>query len=76
MSIRMGVTKKETKMEIIHQEFNLDSVIKYFVDGFNRDIWNYEYFCDISKGKVILKLYIETTNEACLDAETENMLGE
>lgn len=47
----------DKRMGIIYKEINLETVMKYFVDGFDQDVSSYEWFCDAAKRKVIFKLY-------------------
>lgn len=41
-------------------ECSLDAVMKYFAEGFKpedgREIWNYTWFIDQTKGKVVFRL--------------------
>lgn len=47
------------EMRIVYHHVDLGTVIEYFVNGFDRDVWDYEWFCDTAKGKVIFRLFVE-----------------
>lgn len=53
-------------MEIKYQVHTVPDIMKFFVDGFKlpdgQKIWNYEWFYDPHKGKVVFRLEI-ITNE-------------
>lgn len=48
---------KET--EIIYQEEELDTVMGYFVKGYEIKLNGHEYFLDAAKNKVVFKLFVE-----------------
>lgn len=52
-----------SKLEIKYQEVELNTIIQYFVDGYDRyegsKVSSADAFIDTAKGKVILKLYVK-----------------
>ena len=61
----MPLTDREVpiRMRIVHQRVSLGDVMRHYAEGFDVDIWKYDYYCDVAKGQVIFELYIEETEE-------------
>lgn len=47
------------KLKVEYQEWDLTSVMEYFIEGFDQKSTGYEYFIDTDKKKVVFKLFVE-----------------
>ena len=45
-------------MNVHYEKVSLDQVMKYYIDSFKADIYDFEYFIDPSKDTVIFKLML------------------
>lgn len=65
---------REMNLKIEYQVIELEQVIRYFVNGYKPQegkITNYEHYLDTAKGKVVLRLFIETPVFPSQQSETK-----